>query len=828
MARIDGLVGERMEELTLIKAGIRNRRGIFFGFAFLTAIIVVSIVTVIGVKKNYNTALKEAYEIYDKGEIFSTFSQRKFEESEMEKKLKESDLVESIETYDFVMGYSIECAGNTDENTQVIMKPTENLLYFNSEENAFLKENEIPRLKKGEIVIPYGYKNKIGAEAGETIKINFYGGVGEKTFTIKGFVQEPFLGSSNIGWKMIFISEEDFDEIYPVVKKTLLEDTESPGFFGYAVFVHPSEMAYEKYAAKNGMSSDKYLRELNLKTGFSDISANSSITRETSQRYTSIFIVIIMAVIEGVAILLMVIYLIVAGHNLSTELEIDYVNLGILKSQGFTDRKIRKIYTLEYLIVEAIGIIAGIIIAIPVERWLSSVFFQLTSILPKRNVPIIEALIFGAALFIMTAVYIYIFTGSIRRTTPVKAISNGSSDIYFSSRLNAPITKRCLGLTLGLRQITSQPKKYISILIVTSLLIFTAITVELESDYIVSRNALKTMGETFCDINFAYMEEVPDNTVEEIEDIVKKYADIRTRVYRSHLYMSINGENMLAIIKAYPQEDTSVYKGREIKYDNEIVITKSVAELLDLDIGDKVTIGLGENSEEYVIVGIFQVMSDLGKAMSMSLDGYIRLKKDAEKTYVPNDLSMFGMEITEKGSSEPISKEAGEKIEKEIRDKYGDAIKVKYSDFGNSMENVIDNFYIATNASKLMIYVLTFIFALVTVMMVCTKAFIQERTDIGITRAIGFTVGRVRRQFAARFLLISLIGTVIGSILGRLYSRQLLESLFSMFGVPHIVLDYGPDAFILPALMFAAAYLIFGYLASGKVKKVSSRELITE
>ena len=60
------------------------------------------------------------------------------------------------------------------------------------------------------------------------------------------------------------------------------------------------------------------------------------------------------------------------------------------------------------------------------------------------------------------------------------------------------------------------------------------------------------------------------------------------------------------------------------------------------------------------------------------------------------------------------------------------------------------------------------------------------------------------------------------------YSRQLLEALFSMFGIPHIVLEYGPDAFLLPALIFALAYLIFGYLASGKVKKVSSRELITE
>ena len=816
-----------MEALTLIIAGIRNRKGIFFGFAFLTAIIVVSIVTVIGVKKNYNTAIKEAYEVYDKGEIYSSFSIKRFDEEGLRKKLEKSDLIERLEIYDFLMGYNAECAGNKDGNAQFIMKPIKNLQYLNDEGNAFLDESEIPELKKGEILLPYGHKNKLGAEIGEEFKVDFYAGVGEKTFKIKGFVEEPFLGSSNIGYKMIFISEEDFDEIYPVVKKTLLEDTEAPGFFGYSVFVHPSEKAYKEYAGKNGMNSDKYLRDLNLKYGFSDLSINS-ISKETSQKYTAIFMDIIMAVIEGVSILLLVIYLIVAGHNLSTELEIDYVNLGILKSQGFTDRRIRRIYTFEYLIVEVIGIIAGIIIAIPVERWLSGVFFQLTSILPDKNIPVIEALVFGIILFAVTAVYIYIFTGSIRRTTPVRAITNGSSDIYFSSNLNAPITKRFLGLSIGLRQITSQPKKYISIVIVTSLLIFTAITVELQSDYIVSRNALKSMGEVFTDIDFAFKEEHVAGTVDEIEELVKKHADIKSRIYRSHLYVSVNGENVMAMVKVYPEEDTALYKGRNIKYDNEIVITESVAELLDLDIGDKVTIGINDQSGEYVIVGIFQTMSDLGKAISMSLDGYVRLRKDVEEGYVKDDISMFGMELLEKGTNDPISAETGKKIKKEIEDKYGDLVKVEYNNFGESMESVIDNFYIAANASKLMIYVLTFIFALVTVIMVCTKAFIQERTDIGITRAIGFTVGSIRRQFAARFLLISIIGAVLGSLLGRLYSRQLLESLFSMFGIAHIDLVYGPDAFIKPALMFAAAYFVFGYIASRKVKKVSSRELITE
>jgi ABC-type antimicrobial peptide transport system permease subunit len=49
-----------------------------------------------------------------------------------------------------------------------------------------------------------------------------------------------------------------------------------------------------------------------------------------------------------------------------------------------------------------------------------------------------------------------------------------------------------------------------------------------------------------------------------------------------------------------------------------------------------------------------------------------------------------------------------------------------------------------------------------------------------------------------------------------------------MFGVPHIVLEYGLLAFVVPVAVFMVVYMIFGFLVSRKVKKVSTRELITE
>ena len=272
----------------------------------------------------------------------------------------------------------------------------------------------------------------------------------------------------------------------------------------------------------------------------------------------------------------------------------------ILSRFGIKTQNIRKVmivggsmtaaYLAEYLLVQFIGSVIGFLLSIPCERYLSRLYFTMTAILPLKKVPVIEGLCIFAFLFIVTGIFVFLFTRKITKTSPVKAITNGKADVYFSGRMNAPITKKGLGISMGFRQITSAPKRYISIFIVSALLIFTVITVELMSEYISSRDALSAMGEPFLDIEFAPANNYDSYHVQDVENIIKKHATIKERVYKSHRYLSVNGENVLCIVRAYPDEFSSVYKGRDIKYDNEVVITEQIANLLDLEIGDTVTL----------------------------------------------------------------------------------------------------------------------------------------------------------------------------------------------------------------------------------------------
>ena len=805
---------------TLVKAEIRNRKGVFFGFILLTALIIMSTMTMLGVNKNYDSAMERAFKVEDKGEIFTYFRYGVYTD-ELRKRLTDSELVEKTEEYSEVTGFNVTCNGKTDGNGYYVLAMFDELPVYNEETDGFvnLKGNsesieQLPeenRLKKGEIYLPYGLKSQFKTKPGDKITMDFLGETRE--FTIKGFVQEAFMGTNIMGYKTVFISPEEFEELHENVVGRISDDGDIWSS-GDVVYIFTSQKADKSLLVT--------MRKLNLETKVTDLAwANSD--RETSEHYTGMFIKIIMAVVTGFSVLLFIIFLIIAGHNISTEMDIDYVNLGILKSQGFTNKMIRRMYMLEYLVAELTGILIGIIAAIPLERVMSRLFFSMTGILPMHSLMLKEGFLITLVLFTVTAIYIMIFTRRVTKVTPVKAITNGKDDFYFSNRFNALVTKRGLMLSLGLRQITSAPKRYISIMLITVILIFMVISSELMSGYIRSKDALVSMGEPFCEVEFAPESSEVDFRVKDIEDIVSKYTRIRGRVYKTHYYVSVNGENTLLQIKAYPEEFSSVYRGRANRYDNEIVITEQISNMLDIDVGDTVTIARGEINAEYVVSGIYQTVNDTGKAISMSVDGFSRLKNDPTKKYTVDMLNMYGISIEDE--------DAGPKIKAEVKEKYGDAVAIetyRFSDIEKSDGPNGSEFYTAADGSGLLIYALTFVFALVTVIMICTKTFIQERRDIAITRALGMKVGAIRLQYALRFALIALVGGLIACVIGRCLAHRLVAVIFALFGVPHIELTYRPAAFIVPVLVFTLCYMLFGYMSSRKVKKVSTRELITE
>ena len=779
-----------MELLTLLKANIKHKKGSFISVAILTLLIVTVASTAIGVLQNYRTAQNKAIAESSVGNSNIIISSG-YLSDELFDAVQSSSLVDRVEVAKALKSTgTIETSTISDYNLYFLLKLDDKLRLFNDDHSGFA--DSIPALGKDEVYLPYGLHSKLSLKTGDTVTIPF--GDNSYEFTIKGFVQEPAMGTMTIGWKYVFINEEDYNEISNKNK----ENAET--------YVDVLRI----FKADSSMSDSKFQRELNLETGISR-NAVSTLTKQQILNYTGMFVEIVCNVVLGFSAVLFVIVLVVTAHSIITECEIEYVNLGILKSQGFTTGNITNLFMLQYLLAELIGSVLGVMLSVPLERIISRLFMSITALLPENTVPVVQGVGLTAAIIVITAALIFAVTRKVTHISPVRAISGGSEEVYFACRLNAPIAKKALTSSIALRSFTSAKRRYVGIVFITALLTFFAVTVNILGGAVRSRSSMEAMGTLIPDLTVASNEEDAAFDINEIEDVIEKHSAIKRKYYLCWGYLSLNGESLMSEIYQYPEYIPGILKGRAPLYDNEIIVTRSVADDLELKMGDTVRVCGSERDSDYLITGFYQSSSDNGKAFAMSYDGARKVTDDK--------ISYYGIVLENEREKKAIADE--------LNSLYGNTITVRSYDW-DSAGHKYDAFHIAVLAIRILIYVFTIVFSLVTVIMICTKAFTQERTDIGIYKALGFTVGKLRLQFAVRFFIVSLVGGVIGAVAGSMFSVKLLDLIFSLFGVSKVVPEYTAFTFIGAVAFVSLCVLVFSFIVSGKVKRVEIRELVTE
>ncbi len=778
-----------MEILTLLKANIRHKKSAFISVVLLMIIISMSLTAILSVRNSSVKSVEKAYEQSGSGDVVAIISGKRLND-ELLQSVENHEFVDSVQKYQAIYANKYTVKDKTSTNGYAIFKLRPGLKLFNSELNDY--EEKIPPLSKGEIYVPQGILTNMECKVGDKMTLSTIGG--EYEFTIKGVVVEPFCGAAVIGWKDIFISDEDFEKMLTEGKAAETDDTIAE--------------LYELHILKSEnctLSVGKFKRQLNLDTGIIDNSI-LSITRDASINYTTLYTTIISSCLMVFIGILTIIVLIVMGHSISTSIEMDYVNLGVLKAQGLSKGRIRAVLILQYLLAQFVGAAIGTVFGLPLAKALCNVFQPITAILVESHIAILQSLAIISAILLISAVFVFLITNKVGKISPVRAISGGRKGIYFDSRIKAPICKRGLSASLALRQFTSCKRRYAAVLIITALLVFFMMTISVLGDTMNSDTAFEAMGDIVTNIEVAFKEAPDDKMLEEIENTVEEYSQIEKKYYMNTEYISINGEEMWCGIHK-DVDNLVILKGRVPTYDNEIVITEIVADELGIAMGDKVTLSYRDKKGEYIISGIYPCMNDIGRNFSMSLNAAKKLGIDM--------ISWGGYTI----SDENLTKE----IVDALNVKYAGRLEARYYD--NSYDDIYN---VTINAMKTVIYSFSVIFALVTVHMVCSKAFIRERADIGIYKAMGFTSGNLRLQFALRFLIVSVLGSVIGAVLSVLFSGKLLNALLRSIGITHLAVDFTLTTFILPIALICICFFVFAYFVSRKIKNVDIRDLVVE
>ena len=797
-----------MDIIKLIRSNIRYKKGSFKGIMILMMIIALSISVIVSLKRNFPNSIESSYDRkYDANITLNIRSE--FLTDEMVKELAGNPLVGEVSVVDAL--WPTKCTYSNGKKTTFgirIVAQNETVDSVWNEDMTGLN-TDVPELSRGEIYLPRALKDYDNLKVGDKMTAYFEGASYE--FTIKGFVEEPVCGSSFMPLKVPFICQEDFDEIAENRRKAVAENPE--------LSADLNEIVYITKADSCDLTDSRFAQELN-KT--SDIASYASgiLTRTDSLYYQGIMPDIILNIFMSFVIILAVIVFVVMSNSISSSIEMNYTDLGILKAQGFDSHRLKLVFLGQYMLAEIIGTVVGIILSVPIVIYLPRVFEPIVGIKIVGGIDIGRSLLILLGILMVSALYIMLISEKIGTISPIRAVSGGRCEVFFDSRMTLPIKGRVLSPSLAFRQFTSGGKRYVASILIASLLVFFLMTMTGMTDVVSSENALRAMGAISEDIT-VYLDTEgysPENTeyvknqFESIENIIRQYTDIEERYGFEGTYMVLNGEKMSCRM-AEDEEVFTVTKGRAPLYENEIVVSQIYAEDMGYNIGDVLEVSYRGRKKNCVISGYITdatTASDAGRFFGMNSDTASFFIDDFTVQYV-------GYKLSDPDRAEEIK----DKIESELT---GDVTISVYSGDG-STENMIT---MIAYSIKAVIYVISVIFALVVVSMICSKTFVREKIDIGIYKALGFTSRNLRLQFAVRFLIVAFFGIIIGTTLSLTLSEKLLSYMLRSMGIVNFVIDYRFITVFLPIAAVAFCYFLFAYMAAGKTKKVEVRSLITE
>lgn len=776
-----------MEILKLLVANIKHKKGAFKSIIALTAIIVFSFAGTVSNNDNIDRSLERSHGYADTPTFTAFANKRNLQDNIAEEIAKHPDVTDVIET-ECIITENARIEEQKLSQIIFLYRETEDIYrVFNKNFTAY-NENPEP-LEKGEIYIPYGLKAASNIEIGSVI--SFGSEDNPENFTVKGFVEEPFVGAAPIGIKRLFISDSDFERIY-----------------------ENADDLYIAKAADIGVNLTEDADYITIKEEINDMcglisSSFISISKTETIQYTKIYSEFGSKVLLAFLILLIIIVIISIRHSISTSIEMEYINLGILKSQGFTSGKIRLVYVLQYLIAEIIGSIIGLIISIPALKGLGMLFQQITGLLTATDISFLKCGIMAAALIAITMIFVVLSTAKAAKISPVRAISGGKSEIHFDSRLNIPVKAKTLSLFIGLRQFTSRVRSYGGSVLIVALLVYFMMTIAVLSQKLTSD--VFEEGSLNPNITVYMTKDFDIDNMNEVEQAVLDVDPDAKTIFTLNKYVMADGIEIACSSYNRPDDMHKPIDGRMPIYDNEVAVTEISADIFGKGIGDTITID-SENTEEFIITGTYQGFNDLGKTILITAEGLNKI--DESKPLFMAELSDINL-LNE--------------AEMALNDKFGGVIKkLETNTEENSIEGLIELIDFILTILLIVVYAISITFSAVVISMICSKSFIKERTDIGIFKAMGFTASTLRTQFAFRFMIIAAIGSCIGGIASFFLTSPLLVILLRMAGLTQLDADINFFTFIIPAAAISLSFFIFAYIAARKINTVEIRELISE
>lgn len=783
-----------MEYFTLWKANTKTHKGSLAGVFLLLLLVSLALGAILTLWNNAGSYIRSEIKRAGFGEL-TAWVHEVPEEIRLEDEIAGLDAVERVESQSVIYADYTAKEQESDSQGQLILLAEGEKRYRFFKENLSGYRESIPEIASGEIYVSPSMVSMFGIQVGDEIRFSIARSGGTVSFQVKGFYEDPFMGSSMIGMKGFLVCEADWREIQKTIQQR-----------GKNALAREGEMLH--------IFSDGSVPVSDLNRVMNEDTALPMYTEFIhSEDAIAGFMLILQNAFSGLLVAFVLVLLFVAmvtlGHSLSSGIEADMVNMGILKAMGFTTGKLRQVQLMQYLTAIVSGMLVGFILAIPVTRMVSEKMVTTTGIHIPVRLQLGWILFSDLAVLLLLILFIYAKTEKIGCITPMGAIrGDGLTQRKFTK--NAPlygIKKRGLYLWLALRQLATAKRRYISACIVAVLLVFFASLVGRMDSWlgVDGKGMMDAFNPADHDIGVQVFGEL---TAEEAEELVSSYTEITDRYLLAMPSVSVRGTNYTANVISEP-ERFHMMQGKTCQSENEIVITEFVAKDMGIKLGDRLMVQGDKGREEYTVSGIYQCANDMGANIGMNRKGYLKIGQDDPHLwcyhYFLADTSVKA-EITEA-----------------LETAYGGDVHVHENSWPG-LYGIIS----AMRALVLFMYGMVLLFTLIVTVMTGSKILLAETGDLGIYKAIGFTSGKLRLTFALRFCLVAVMGSVIGILLAVACTDPLVSAVMKLAGISNFASYPGLGEILFPAGVVTILFMIFAYLAAGRIKKVAVTILMRE
>lgn len=796
MACRHGMVGEHMTTRILLLAGIKKQKGSLAGILFLMILAILSLTIAVTIYVNAGRYVSREMERVGYGDLTVWVSG--YEDLEaLQSEITSMQEIDQVQAQPLIFAdYDVNDIHSDNEGELLAFTPN---LYeyhiFNADLDGYIPTEEV-QILPGEIYLSPVMASGFRAKVGDTIEFQLGRDGTRQIFTVAGYFEDPFMGSSMIDMKSFLISPEDYQATLD--KLHTISDFNVTGREGAMLHI------FSDFSQK--LSITELNQRLVTKTSIAQY-MEMNYSKETIQGFMLILQNVVIGFFIGFSVLLLLVILIVAGNSIRNSIRQQARDIGILKTFGCLSVTIWKVKILEYMIPVITGILLGVAGAIPLVSLVNQYTVISSGMLIPANIPVGINLLLCCGVTLILSLYLLHQTKKVTTIRPIQAIQR-LEDVNQERMAENRIYPKALNLSLAIRQLLTGWRHYTGVCLVMFLLtVFLAVIGKLDAWVGPQGEGLmNAFSVAEHDIGVQPMSE--DFDMQAVEERIKSHTEI-TDTYRLAMQTgSIDGVELTINVLDDPGW-FHVLQGSTADEEDEILVTRSAAEDLKAEIGDEVTVSTGGSSDIYRISGIYECANSMGANVGMSMEGYSRIADISANIWCTHYLLADGS----------------------LRDVIMDELMRFYqidADIHNNSWSGLEGIIGTLHALILCMYAIAACMIGIVIALSGSKVLSFEQRTLSICKSIGFTSGRLRLAFGIRYGLVAMLGAIIGTIVNAAVSDMLVGNLLKHFGIGSFHAQVTVTQILGSAGVIMLLVFLFAILSSGKIKKISVTALLQE